>query len=376
MNFLIKQFNLNSFIYIKEAKDKIKKKMETKVHNSINQNSISSYRLNQNYKNRLHHYFTPLCDLKKRTINNYNSYEKDRENYNNSENLSSLELNKIMFRRYIPSMKFLPVKKIYLTTEVSTPKKVTISPSKSQLDIELSDDRSKYKNIIKVLQIRLRKEIKKNQELAYHIKNEKVRYENNLTENIKKRKQLSNYLVNKNIEIVNLQSQLSSVLNDSLIKRNYDKERKDMSNEINSLRMEKDTLEQNYLSKIKDLGLTIKKMKNENEGLRKFLHKQSKIAKDKIEKGLFLSPQNDKKNSGKKKDLKFSEKEFYYILNQLIDIKNEVEELKRKNQDLKEKNEKLEKKVSTKEIIQNKSMSMPPSNYDEEFDLKKLAIGA
>ena len=115
------------------------------------------------------------------------------------------------------------------------------------------------------------------------------------------------------------------------------------------------------LSKAKEsiskLELDIKKKDDELEGLKAFIFKlQSKLEK---------SEENINKN--------IKETEINNILNKLHNSEKKIKILQDKNRELKYK---LEEKLEEKEISGYRTEENNFSNYEEEFDLKKMVLGA
>ena len=69
---------------------------------------------------------------------------------------------------------------------------------------------------------------------------------------------------------------------------------------------------------------------------------------------------------------KFTEEECFNILMQLNDAKKEISILKKKNEELLND---LDNKQLKNDYFNHKSIEKPLSNYEEEFDLKKMAKG-
>ena len=162
--------------------------------------------------------------------------------------------------------------------------------------------------------------------------------------------------------------------------------------EINILDKEKENLK----NEINNLNQEIIKLKEENEGLKEFIFKIKKNEEKLLDKNqnqkdkiILLQKENetykkyflDKKISlpltiqdqGKKK-LNFEDNEINSnILNELNEAKKQINTLKKKNEEL---FNELESKKFDKQYCDYYSEGNALSNYEEEFDLKKMAKGA
>ena len=150
-----------------------------------------------------------------------------------------------------------------------------------------------------------------------------------------------------------------------------------------------------------ELELTIKKLKDENDGLKEFTLKQQKILMDNEQKdekismlqkeketlkqyfidlnmpipSSQLNDSNHKHSKKKNKtfESKFNEEDCFNILMQLNEAKKEIASLKKKNEELF--NDLDSKKLKREDYLNHISEDNPLSNYEEEFDLKKMAKG-
>ena len=115
---------------------------------------------------------------------------------------------------------------------------------------------------------------------------------------------------------------------------------------ISSLKKEKETLKQYFI----DLNIPLPSPRL-NDSI-----KNIKIKKEKL----------------KTFEEKFTEEECFNILNQLNEAKKELENLKKKNEQL---FNDLDSQKLKNDCFNHISIEKPLSNYEEEFDLKKMAKG-
>ena len=149
-----------------------------------------------------------------------------------------------------------------------------------------------------------------------------------------------------------------------------------------------------------DYEMKIKILKEENEGLKQFTLKQKKLFIENEKKDEIISllqkekealkqyfinmnvplPTQQKLNDSIKRassknktfESKFTEEECFNILMQLNDAKKEISILKKKNEELLND---LDNKHLKNDYFNHISIEKPLSNYEEEFDLKKMAKG-
>ena len=234
---------------------------------------------------------------------------------------------------------------------------------------------------------------------------------NNLTEELNKIKQnsiiLQNRLLSKEKKLSNL-----SIINNELEKR--EKEIEILKNENSSLKFENEQ----YKFKNNELkGCFLNEenknyimQKNENEGLKQMIEKMQKerekddnelnMYKRENEKiknqlirlsktlpeeynelqkqyksleGKYLNLKNKNPNNQTSKNTKSEEKNEDKKDKELLEAKKEIEQLKKKNVEL---FTQLEDKEINKNFYDNRSEDANKSNYEEEFDLRKMAKGA
>ena len=269
---------------------------------------------------------------------------------------------------------------------------------KLQQDIILKEkELEKYKELIN------KKELKTNIDQIEKIKQY---YKNIITEKEAKQLKLKNEidLLNEKNNILFKQNDKNVIkiseltnnikqLKEELLKLKDSINNKD--NEIKNIKNEK-------IEKEKEYELKIKQLKEENDGLKQFTLKQQKILienEQKDEKISILQKEKEtlkqyfidlniplpnpnlndsnksmktKKDKQKKFEEKFTEEECFNILMQLNEAKKEIESLKKKNEEL---FNDLDCKKLKNDVFAHISAEKPLSNYEEEFDLKKMAKG-
>jgi chromosome segregation ATPase len=170
---------------------------------------------------------------------------------------------------------------------------------------------------------------------------------------------------------------------------------KDNNIEIDRLKEEIEQLKKNI--KNNNSEEEINKLKEENEGLKQFFFKmkdkeekiiedntdlKEKISSLKKENDAFKSYFNDKKvnmpslseyNKNMKRDIENKNFNLNDVLIELNNAKKEINILKKKNEDL---FNELESKKFDNDFCGHFSEDKAMSNYEEEFDLKKMAKGA
>ena len=234
---------------------------------------------------------------------------------------------------------------------------------------------------------------------------------NNLTEELNKIKQnsiiLQNRLLSKEKKLSNL-----SIINNELEKR--EKEIEILKNENSSLKFENEQFKfkNNELKGcfLNDENKNYIMQKNENEGLKQMIEKMQKerekddnelnMYKRENEKiknqlirlsktlpeeynelqkqyksleGKYLNLKNKNPNNQTSKNTKSEEKNEDKKDKELLEAKKEIEQLKKKNVEL---FTQLEDKEINKNFYDNRSEDANKSNYEEEFDLRKMAKGA
>ena len=234
---------------------------------------------------------------------------------------------------------------------------------------------------------------------------------NNLTEELNKIKQnniiLQNKLLSKEKKLTNL-----SIINNELEMR--EKEIEILKNENSSLKFENEQFKfkNNELKEcfLNEENKNYIMQKNENEGLKQMIEKMQKerekddnelnMYKRENEKiknqlirlsktlpeeynelqkqyksleGKYLNLKNKNPNNQTSKNTKSEEKNEDKKDKELLEAKKEIEQLKKKNVEL---FTQLEDKEINKNFYDNRSEDANKSNYEEEFDLRKMAKGA
>ena len=210
---------------------------------------------------------------------------------------------------------------------------------------------------------------------------------NNIKELNNTLSQYEKQLYQKNEEIIKIQLQKINGMKKP--------ENKDNNIEINKLKEEIEQLKE----KIKNNNNEeeINKLKEENEGLKQFFFKmkdkEEKIVEDnndmkekisslKKENDAYKAYFDDKKinmislseyNKKMKRDIENKSINLNDVLIELNDAKKEINILKKKNEDL---FNELESKKFDNDYCDHLSENKAISNYEEEFDLKKMAKGA
>ena len=372
---------INRIRYLEKENSIIKSKL-----NSLN---IEITQKTKNFENEKNLFKNEILELKKQIKNEINKNEE--LNKKNQEEILKyeIELSKINDKRaelskylsnknaeIINLQKELMIKEKDLEKYKEIKDKTNNSNNKAEEKIK-EDITLYYKNIIKEKEskeLQLNNEINKLNEKKNNLLNQlKIKSKENseLSKNIKN---LEIELSKKNEEINNKNKEINDVLN------KYNDMKKKESNEYE---------------------LQIKLLKEENEGLKQFTLKQKKIFIESEKKDILISslqkekealkqyfinsniplpPQQKLTDSLKKANLKkdktfeskFSEEECFNILMQLNDAKKEISIIKKKNEELL--NE-LENKNLKNDCFNHISIDKPLSNYEEEFDLKKMAKG-
>ena len=337
---------------------------------------------------------------------------------------------------------------------------------------KLENENLLFKKEIIDLKKQLKKEININEDLNKTNKDQKIKFEYEISKINDKRTELSKFLSNKNSEIISLQQEImlkdkelenykillnkknsnTNIEENEKIKQYYtkiikEKETKEieLNSEINILNKKNDILSQQNEKKkkeisklsinikeledelvkkkeeinttnqkikidsnkeIKEYEIALKKLKDENDGLKEFTLKQQKLLLDNEQKEekinllqkeketlkqyfidmdiplpplpIIQSNESIHKNNKSKKEKyktfesKFTEEECFNILLQLNEAKKEIASLKKKNEQL---FNDLDSKRLKNECFQHISSEKPLSNYEEEFDLKKMVKG-
>ena len=307
-------------------------------------------------------------------------------------------------------------------------------------NIEFNEKIKELEKSIKKSNDELKKEINKNEELNNLCQNQKIKFEYEISVINDKRTELSKLIANKNNEIIKLQKELviknkefeehkmlkkkdfenndkndNVHLNNELNKstNQYENGLSNKNDKINNIHiintnkininnLQNIEMIQTEITKLKkenenlnrnnnNLNEVIKKIKDENEGLKEFAikikNKEEIITEENIqykEKISTLQKENntykqyfkDKNNNSQdlnKKKIKNEDNNNVNILLELNEAKKEINNLKKKNEQL---FNELESKKFVNQFCDNFSEGKAISNYEEEFDLKKMAKGA
>ena len=392
-------------------------KIETEPHN----NTSYSFNFTENIKN-----YPMILMQKEKQIKHLKQekyklekYIKEQNKYINEENLIKSKLNKNVIK-FNDKNKELEIEIHKLNEQLKNEifKNEKFQQQKIKYEIEISTINDKKEELSKYLAnknneiIKLQKElVEKNKEFEIFklsVKNNIDKTENIIIEKNKKELELINsinkmkndneklYQQNekRNNEIIELNKTINQYKYElSKKKEEINKIQNINNNKINELnKINNETITLNNINN--NLNEEIKKLKEENEGLKEFIYK-SKEKEEKMidkyhnqkEKLSFLQKENEiykqyflDKNISvpsqdlNKKKLKSEEDDKNInILEELNKAKKEINILKKKNEQL---FNELESKKFEDKYHDNFSEGKIVSNYEEEFDLRKMAKGA
>ena len=387
----------------------------SKENNLEKEKMLSSHNENLNYLNRI------------KFLEKENSIMKTKLNKFNielSQKPKRLENENILFRREIIELKKQLKKELNKKDDLN---KVS-EDQKIQYEYEISKINDQKTELSKMLSnknaeiIKLQQEIIiKDKELEkYKVLLNKKDSKTNMEQNEKIKQYYNNILIEKGTKELKLNNEIIMLneKNDILFKENEKKikEISELNNNIKDLKEEllkqKDEInnKNNEIIDIKNTNMgninkyesEIQKLKEENDGLKQFTLKQQKMLVENEKKDELISslkkeketlkqyfidlniplpsPRlNDsiknikiKKEKLKTFEEKFTEEECFNILNQLNEAKKEIENLKKKNEQL---FNDLDSQKLKNDCFNHISIEKPLSNYEEEFDLKKMAKG-
>ena len=431
------------------------------IKSEINKNLVNSLRLKNSIlsKDSNHRIKTESFLSSKVALNNNisNNFINENNEIERKKRYSHLILSDKNYNlNHINRLKFLENENNLIKSKLNN-----INIEYNQKNEKIENENIIFKNEIIRLKSKLKNEIQKNEELNQNFHNQKIKFELEISKINDKRIELSKFLSNKNSEIIILQQELmiknkeieekklllnkketeKNLYENDKMKKYYIKiikekennnsklineinilkeKNRNLINEIEQKRKKESSLSNNIkqleeeISKEKLINnnidlenkskyeLTIKQLKEENDGLKQFVMKQkellnenekkdekiSSLQKEKdILKQYFidmeiplpntqadLSPRTSKSKKEKIKtfESKFTEEECFNILMQLNDAKKEIISLKKKNEEL---FNELENKKLKNDCFDVISATKPISNYEEEFDLKKMAKG-
>ena len=386
----------------------------SKENNLEKEKMVSSYNENLNYLNRIK-FLEKENNIMKSKLNKFN--------IELSQNPKKLENENILFRREIIQLK--NQLKIELNKKDDLNK--VNEDQRLQYEYEISKINDQRAELSKMLSSKNAEIIKLQQEIIikdkeiekYKVLLNKKESKTNIEQNEKIKQYYNNIIIEKRTKELKLNNDIMILneKNDILFKENEKKikEISDLNNNIKDLKEElvkqKDEIN-NKNNEIKDIKnmkmgninkyeLEIKKLKEENDGLKQFTLKQQKILVDNDKKDELISSLKKEKETlkqyfidiniplptstydpnknikNKKEKLKtfeekFTEEECFNILNQLNEAKKEIESLKKKNEQL---FNDLDSQKLKNDCFNHISVEKPLSNYEEEFDLKKMAKG-
>ena len=359
--------------------------------------------------------------------NNLIKSKLNKTNYELIPKYKRLEKENIFFKRQIIDLKKQLKKEINVKEDLSK----TYNDQKKQYEYEISQINDKKNELSKFLSNKhseitnLQQEIMtkdkelENYKLLLNKKDNKINKEEN--EKIKqyykkiiKEKETKEIELNSEINILNKKNDILNQQNEKKkkeisklninIKELEDALVKKKEEIINTNQKIKDNEEYNknqIFEEKKEYEIALKKLKEENDGLKEFTLKQQKLLLDKEKKDekikilqkekealkqYFIDMQiplpfnqssesvrgKSKKDKYKTFQSKFTEEECFNILLQLNEAKKEIASLKKKNEQL---FNDLDNKKLKNDCFDNISAERPLSNYEEEFDLRKMSKG-
>ena len=419
-------------------KDYPRYKTESNLTNSIkfnsnknsnnNSNNNSNDNISKNIENMNQNYY-------KNYINKINFLEKENNIFKHklnelndkfSQRTKNIEKENILFKKEIIELKNQvktevkkseDLNKLYQEQKIKYECELSkIYDKRTELSKFLSNKNSEITNLQQEIMAKdkelenYKKLINKKEFKSINEENDKLmQYYNNII----KEKETKELKLNSQINILNEQNSIISTQNEKRKKEIIDLNNKikelefELSiknKEINSISKEVkkgSTINNKKTADSNELELTIKKLKDENDGLKEFTLKQQKILMDNEKKDEKISmlqkekeilkqyfidlnmpiPSSQLKDSNykqsKKKnktfESKFTEEDCFNILMQLNEAKKEISTLKKKNEELL--NDLDSKKLKREDYLNHISEDNPLSNYEEEFDLKKMARG-
>ena len=330
-----------------------------------------------------------IMDLKKQLKKEINAKEELSKTYNDQRIQYEYELSKIN-EKTSELTKFLSNKHSEITNlqqEILSKDKelenykLLLNKKESKINKDENEKiKQYYTKIIKEKEI---KEIELNSEINVLNKKNDILFQ----QNEKKKKEISKL----NINIKELEEELI-------------KKKEELKN-TNQIMKDNNNYNKNHLKEeIKEYEIALNKLTDENEALKEFTQKQQKILLDNEKKEekinalqkekealkqyfidmeipLQITQNNDsipksnkmKKEKNKTFQSKFTEEECFNILLQLNEAKKEIASLKKKNEQL---INDLDCKRLKNDCFENISAEKPLSNYEEEFDLKKMVKGS
>ena len=354
--------------------------------------------------------------------NNMIKSKLNKINFELVQKCKKLENENTLFKKEITDLKKQLKKEINKNKDLNK----TNKDQRIKYEYEISKINDKRSELSKFLSnknseiINLQQEImSKDKELEnYKILLNKKEANTNIEENEKIKQYYTNIIKEKETKEIELNSEINILnkKNDILSQQNEKKKKeisklniniKELEDELVKKKEEIDTTNQKIKidsdKEIKEYEIALKKLKDENDGLKEFTLKQQKLLLDNEKKEEMInllqkeketlkqyfidmdiplpviqSNESIHKNNKSKKEnyktfqSKFTEEECFNILLQLNEAKKEIASLKKKNEQL---FNDLDSKRLKNDCFQHISAEKPLSNYEEEFDLKKMAKG-
>ena len=377
-----------------------------KIENSIKNGNLL-LKMKNNYKNKILEKESNFMTNLKNKINQYeieikNLKEKVKIEIDKNEELNNIcqnqkikfeiEISKINDKRSeLSKLLYKKNKEIIKLQKDIFSKTKELEKGKNMYD---KKDKMKlcYENIIKekdAKQLELNASINMLKEEKELLLRENEKNKNNIKELNNSLSQYEKQLYQKNEEIIKIQLQKINGMKKP--------ENKDNNIDINKLKEEIKQLKEKIKNNNNNNEEEINKLKEENEGLKQFFFKmkdkEEKIVEDnndlkekisslKKENDAYKAYFDDKKinmislseyNKKMKRDIENKSINLNDVLIELNDAKKEINILKKKNEDL---FNELESKKFDNDYCDHLSENKAISNYEEEFDLKKMAKGA
>ena len=346
-----------------------------------------------NLKNKIKKYEIEINNLKEKLkneieqneeLNNFCQNQKIKYEYEISKiNDKRSELSKLLFKKNNEIIKLQ--KDLFSQTK-------ELEKGKNKLDKKEKNDKMKsyYEKIINEKD---EKQFELNACISYlKEENELLQGQNEKSKN--EIKELNDTIIQYKKQLYQKNEEISKIQIDK-INDMKKLQNKDNTIEINKLKEEIEQLKE----KIKNDNSeeTINKLKEENEGLKQFFFKmkdkeerivedntdlKEKVSSLKKENDAYKAYFNDKKvsltslseyNKNMKRDIENKNVNLNDVLIELNNAKKEINILKKKNEDL---FKELESKKFDNDYCDHFSENKALSNYEEEFDLRKMAKGA
>ena len=343
----------------------------------LNKNALNEQKINQ--INQINSKNNKIIQELKMKINQLN---KDILNYqrkgkafeeNNNKYIKQIEEmnNNILYTNKIIEQKDDLIKQLNERTDINNN------------NIQLQKERDDYKFQFEQMQ-------KKYINLKELLENNNINNENNNDNNNIKIKlmdiQEENEKLKKQIEDLTNINNNNLLLKDKITNGNDFQQNNDLMKKVKELTLENKKYQDSLASTnelISKLELDITKKNEELEGLKAFIFKlqsqlekeeDSKVKKDESKKNSSMNVRNNNEyNKGLEAPKDANTAMINNILNKLNDAEKKITFLQKKNKELQFQ---LEEKQAEKEISGYRTEDVNFSNYEEEFDLKKMVNGA